>query len=168
MKRKPITIALALLLVASMAFAGMNEKGKPMQMQGKMNGENCQLLTDDQRSKVGDAKRDFEKKAIPLRADVKVLMIEIDEMITDGKTAKEISSKLDKLNAVKAELATNKLDHQVEVRKIVGEENYRKMQMHKKMMPGMQGEHRKKTGGKMHDGRGQKGECRNDGQPRNK
>ncbi len=165
MKRKSITIALALLLVAGMAFAGMNEKGRSMQMQGKMNGENCQLLTDDERSKVGDAKRDFEKKAIPLRADVKVLMIEIDEMITDGKTAKEISSKLDKLNAVKAELAAEKLDHQVEVRKIVGEENYRKMKMHKKMMPGMQGDHGKKMGkkmgAKMHDGRGYKGECVN-------
>ena len=164
MNRKPITIALALLLMAGMAFAGMNEKGKPMQMQGKMQGqmkgENCQLLTDDQRSKVGDAKRDFEKKAIPLRADVKVLMIEINEMITDGKSAKDISGKLDKLNSVKAELATGKLEHQVEVRKIVGEDNYRKMQMHNKMTPKMQGEHGKKMGGKMQDGRGNKGECR--------
>jgi hypothetical protein len=125
MKRKPIIITLALLLVAGMAFAGMQEKGKGMQ-EHKMKGENCQLLTDDQKDKVADAKRDFEKKAIPLRADVKVLMIEIDEMIVDGKSAKEISSKLDKLNAVKAELAANKLEHQVEVRKIVGEDNYKK------------------------------------------
>jgi len=161
MKRKPITIALALLMMAGVAFAGMNEKGKPMQMQGKMQGENCQLLTEEQQVQVGDAKRDFEKKAIPLRADVKVLMIEIDEMITDGKSAKDISGKLDKMNSVKAELAAEKLEHQVAVRKIVGEENYRKMQMHKKMMPKMQGEHGKKMGGKMQEGHGYQGECKN-------
>ncbi len=147
MKRKSITIALALLLVAGMAFAGMQEKGKGMQ-EHKMKGENYQLLTDDQKDKVADAKRDFEKKAIPLRADIKVLMIEIDEMVAEGKSTKEINTTLNKLNDAKAKLAEEKLTHQIEVRKIVGEENYKKMQMHK-MYKMKKGEHGKKMGGKM-------------------
>jgi hypothetical protein len=157
MKRKPITIALALLLVASFAFAGMNEKGKGMNAEHKMKGENCQLLTEDERDKVADTKRDFEKKAILLRANIKVLYMELDELVVAGKSG---NAKLDELNVAKEKLSKEKLDHQVAVRKIVGEEKYKKMKMHKKMMPMKQGEHGKKMGGKMHDGRGQKGECK--------
>lgn len=124
MKRKPITIALALLMMAGVAFAGMNEKGKPMQMQGKMQGENCQLLTEEQQVQVGDAKRDFEKKAIPLRADIKVLYMELDELVVAGKSG---NAKLDELNTAKDKLSKEKLDNQVAVRKIVGEDKYKLM-----------------------------------------
>ncbi|MCD6447336.1 MAG: hypothetical protein J7L40_04135 [Candidatus Marinimicrobia bacterium] len=144
MKRKSITIALTLLLVASLAFAGMNEKGKGMNAEHKMKGENYQLLTEDERDKVADAKRDFEKKAILLRADVKVLYMELDELVAAGKSG---NAKLDELNAAKNKLSKEKLDHQVAVRKIVGEEKYQKMQMYKKMT-------HKKQGGNMMGGRG--------------
>ena len=159
MKRKPIIITLALLLVFSAAFAQMHDKDKKMQMKGKMKGENCQLLTDDEREKVADTKRDFEKKAILLRADIKVLHMELDELVVAGKSGKELNSKLDELNAAKDKLSKDKLNHQVEVRQIIGEEKYKKMKMHKKMMM-KQGEHGKKMGGKMHDGPRQKGECK--------
>ena len=132
MKRKPMMLALALLLVAGTAFAGANQKGQGVPTQGPQNAENCRLLSDEERDKVADAKREFEKIAIPLRADVKVLKIEVDEMVLAGKTAKEISGKLDELNAVQAKLAAARLDHQIAVRKIVGEDKYKQMQMHMK------------------------------------
>ena len=127
MKRKPITIALALLLVASFAFAGMNEKGRGMNAENKIKGENYQLLTEDQRDKIADAKRDFEKKAILLRAEAKVLAIEVNEMITNGKIVKDIAATQNKLNNVKAQLAQEQLEHKVDVRKIVGEDKYKLM-----------------------------------------
>ncbi len=157
MKRKPIIITLALLLVFSTAFAQMQGKGKNMPKKGEMKGENYQLLTEDERDKVADTKRDFEKKAIPLRADIKVLYIELDELVLAGKSGKELNAKLDVLNATKDKLSKEKLDHQVEVRKIVGEEKYKKMQMHNKMMMN-QGGHGKKMGGKMQGGYGRQGD----------
>lgn len=165
MKRKLISTVLALLLVASMAFAGMNEKGKGMPSEGKMKGENCQLLTDDERAQVADAKRDFEKKAILLRAQAKVLAIEVNEMIVDGKSVKDISATQEKLNNVKAQLAQEQLTHKVEVRKLVGEDKYKKMQMHMKMMQQNKGDRGKKMGGK-HDGRGKNQDCRYEGKGR--
>ena len=160
MKRKPIILALALLLVASTAFAQMQGKGKGMK--GQMRGEQCQILTDDQREKVGEAKRDFEMIAIPLRADIKVLKMELDELIVNGKST---DAKLNELNEAKAKLSKERVKHQVAVRKIVGEETYKKMQVHKhqKMHGKMKGMH----GGKMQGQRG-KGECRYDNAPRYK
>lgn len=130
MKRKSIIITMALLLVFGSAFAQMRGTGKNAGMKTGYKGENCQILTDDEREKVTDSKRDFEKIAIPLRADIKVLRMELDELLVAGKTGKELTSKLDELNAVKAKLSAERLDHQVEVRKIVGEDKYKQMHRH--------------------------------------
>lgn len=134
MKRKPITLALSLLLVASIAFAGNIEKGNKRDKDGSKNEKRECLLTEDERDQVQDAKRDFEKVIIPMRADVKVLMMDIEDMVVAGKSAKEIAPKLDKLNAIKANMAAERLDRQIKVRKIVGEEKYEKMGMAKKHM----------------------------------
>ena len=167
MKRKPIILALALLLVVSSAFAKM--PGKAKGMKGQMTGENCQILTEEEREKVADAKRNFEKIAIPLRADIKVLKMELDELVLAGKTGKDLTSKLDELNAVKAKLSEEKLGHQVEVRKIVGEDKYKQMQMfkHHMMHNKMGGQRGGKHGGKMKAGMGQ-GDCRYPDGPRYK
>ena len=151
MKRKPIIIALALLLMVSTAFAQM--QGKGMNAQNKMKGENCRILTDEERDKVADAKRDFEKKAIPLRADIKVLKMELDDLLVSGKSGKELSAKLEDLQAAEAKLDKEQLDHKVEVRKIVGEEKFKQMQMFNKHM-----KHEKMQG--MYGGKGgRKGDC---------
>jgi len=151
MKRKPIIILLTLLLVASVAFA-QNGKGKNMNVHPK--GENCQILTDEEREQVTDIKRDYEKKAILLRAEIKVLKMELDELIVSGKSGKELTAKLDDLQAIEAKLAKEQLDHKVEVRKIVGEEKYKQMQFYKKHM--MYGKMKGMRDG-YHDGKGPKG-----------
>lgn len=129
MKRKPILLALSLLLATGIAFAGNNEKGRKMDNDGPRKEQCERLLTEDERDQIQDAKRDFEKVMIPMRADVKVLMMDIQDMVIAGKSSKEIAPVLDKLNAVKAKMASERLDHQVAVRKIVGEEKYKKMGM---------------------------------------
>lgn len=171
MKRKPILIALSLLLVTGIAFAGNYEKGRKMENGGPRNEQCERLLSDTERDQVQDAKRNFEKVMIPMRADVKVLMMDIQDMVTAGKSSKEIAPVLDKLNAVKAKMASERLDHQVSIRKIVGEEKYKKMSMHRKMMmhnKGERGEQGRKMGGKKHEGRGSQKDCRFEGQGRNK
>ncbi|RKY56280.1 MAG: hypothetical protein DRP93_01730 [Candidatus Neomarinimicrobiota bacterium] len=155
MKRKSITIALALLLVAGMAFAGMgrmnNQAGS---MQRGQNIQDCQLLTEEEQIKVHDAKFDFEKKAIPLRAEIRILRMEMNELILNGKSSKEISGKLSKLNDTRSALAAAKLAQQIEVRNIVGEDNYRKMGMYNRsmMQGGRKGHY--KQGSNMMGGRG--------------
>ncbi|MEA3392889.1 MAG: hypothetical protein U9Q91_07915 [Candidatus Marinimicrobia bacterium] len=155
MKRKPITIALTLLLAVSVAFAGMgrmnNQTGS---MQKGPNMQDCQLLTEEEQVKVHNARLDFEKKAIPLRAEIRILRMEMNELILNGKSSKEISGKLSKLDDTRSALAAAKLAQQIEVRNIVGEDNYRKMGMYNRSM--MQGSRRGhfKQGGNMMGGRG--------------
>ncbi|MEA2076829.1 MAG: hypothetical protein U9O95_02285 [Candidatus Marinimicrobia bacterium] len=155
MKRKAFIIPITLLLAVSVAFAGMgrmnNQTGS---MQRGLNMWDCQLLTEEEQIKVHDAKLDFEKKAIPLRAEIRILRIEMNELIFDGKSSKEISGKLSKLDDIRSALAAAQLTQQIEVRKIVGEDNYRKMGMYNRSM--MQGGRRGhyKQGGNMMGGRG--------------
>lgn len=169
MKRKSIIITMALLLVFGSAFAQMRGTGKNTEMKSGFKGENCQILTDDEREKVADSKRGFEKIAIPLRADIKVLRMELDELLVAGKTGKELTSKLDELNAVKAKLSVERLNHQVEVRKIVGEDKYKEMHMfNRNMMHNkMNGQRGGKKGGQM-NARPGKGDCRYPDGPRYK
>ncbi len=129
MKRKPIIITLALLLIAGSAFAQMPGKGYGMNYQENRQEQN-RLLNDEERDKVAEAKRDFEKSAIPLRADIKVLKMELGELITEGKSNKEITGKFDALNDAEEKLAKARLDHQIEIRKIVGEDKYKSMCRH--------------------------------------
>jgi hypothetical protein len=169
MKRKSTIITLALLLVFGTAFAQMQGKGRNTSMMQGWKGENCQILTDDEREKVADAKRDFEKIAIPLRADIRVLKMELDDLVLAGKSGKELTSKLDELNAAKAKLSEERLAHQVDVRKIVGEDKYKEMHMFKQHMMHnkMGGQRGGKKGGNMKAGMGQ-GECRYPDGPRYK
>jgi hypothetical protein len=120
MNHKSLIITLTLLLVFGTVFAQMPGKGNGMDCQENRK-EEYRILNDEERDKVADAKRDFEKTAIPLRADIKVLKMEMAELITAGKTNKEISGKFEELNAAEEKLAKAQLDHQIEIRKIVGE-----------------------------------------------
>ncbi len=168
MKRKTLLITTVALLVAGLAFAGKGYRndspGRPMNggMMDRMPA--MQILTEEEQAKVQKARVEFEKKAIPLRADLKVLQIEIDQLILAGKSEKDISGKLARKNEVTASLAAERLKHQIEVRAIVGEEKYQKLGLRQGMAmngcdkPGM------KPGGNMHGGkakggRGQNGEC---------
>lgn len=128
MKRKPI-ITLTLLLIVGAAFAQMPGKGYGMNYQENSQEKN-RILNEEEREKVSDAKLVFEKIAIPLRANIKVLRMELGEMITEGKSNKEITNKFDELNASEEKLAKAQLDHQIEIRKIVGEDKYKSMCRH--------------------------------------
>lgn len=154
MKRKALIIVTIALLVVSFAFAGRFQGNYPGFRGQGMNYQDCQILTEEEQVKVQEARLEFEKKAIPLRANIRVLQIEMNELILTGKSSKEINGKLSKLNDMRAALASIKLDQQIEVLSIVGEDNYRKMGMRYRSI--MQGGRRGyyKRGGNMMDGRG--------------
>ena len=154
MKRKTFIIATIALLVAGSAFAGRFQGNYPGFRGQGMNYQDCQILTEEEQVKVQEARLKFEKKAIPLRADIRVLRLEMNELILAGKSSKEINGKLSKLNDNRTALASIKLNQQIEVRSIVGEDNYRKMGMRYKfiMQSGRKGHY--KQSGNMMGGRG--------------
>ncbi len=154
MKRKALIITTITLLVVSFAFAGRFQGNYPGFRGQGINYQDCQILTEEEQVKVQEARLKFEKKAIPLRADIRVLRMEMNELILAGKSSKEINGKLSKLDETRAALASIKLNQQIEVRSIVGEDNYRKMGMRYKamMQRGRRGYYRQ--GGNLMGGRG--------------
>ncbi len=86
-------------------------------------------LTDEQMKALDELRFEHQKEMIPLHADLRVMQMELRELIAEGKSAKEISKKQEELNKLKAKIADNRNDHLVKVRNIVGEDAFKQMQM---------------------------------------
>lgn len=129
MKRRS-TMVLIFLLIAgtAMAGSGKNRQERPMENMPcmRMHAGTAQLDVDEQK-KLNQAKLEFEKSALPLRAEIRVLNMEINQMIASGKTGKDLDAALDKLNTLRARLNKEQVAHRVAVRSAIGEEKYLQM-----------------------------------------
>ena len=129
MKRRALIIA-GVLLVAGIVFAasGRYRDSRPyVPAPGMGVNARTSLLTEDEQEAFYDAKRLHEKKAVPLRAEMRVLRMEIDDMIRDGKPEKDIRSRMDKLSEIRSKLDDERLEHRIRIREIVGEDKYMQM-----------------------------------------
>lgn len=129
MKRRS-TMVLIFLLIAgtAMAGSGKNRQERPMENMPcmRMHAGTAQLDVNEQK-KLNQAKLEFEKKALPLRAEIRVLNMEIEQMIASGKSGKELDAALDKLSVLRARLNKERVAHRVALRAAVGEEKYLQM-----------------------------------------
>jgi hypothetical protein len=127
------------------------------------------LLTEDEQKAFYAAKREHEKQVLPLRAEMRVLRMEIDDMIRDGKPEKDIRSRMDKLSDIRNKLADERLEHRIRIREIAGEDKY--MQMGRRGTYGGRGWGPDTRMERMHrDGRRYDGYCYDGGggRPRNR
>ncbi len=132
--KKLITITMVLMLAGFM-FAQprmgksqtKNDKCRPMMGQNAGNRLEQLGLTEVQMSQLQELRNEHQKDMITLRADLKVNRIELKELIADGKTRKSIDAKQNSIAKVQSKMADLRIDHQIKVRKVVGEEIYKKM-----------------------------------------
>ncbi len=135
MKRKTLIFTSALLAVGiALAASGKYRQDKPY-VPGPGIGVNARtsVLTEDEQKKFYEAKLEHEKKLIPLRAELRVIRMEIDKMIREGKSEKDIQSHRNKLNDLRASLNNERITHQIAVREIVGETKYMQMGRHRSL-----------------------------------
>ncbi len=132
--KKLITITMVLMLAGFMfAQPRMGRSQTRMDQDRPMMGQNVgnrleQLdLSEVQMSQLQELRNEYQKDMIQLRADLKVNRIELKELIADGKTRKSIDAKQNSVTKVQSKMADLRIDHQIKVRKVVGEENYKKM-----------------------------------------
>lgn len=134
MKRKTTLIALALLLAFGMVYAS---SGRPQQNRpyasapGLGMNARVSVLTEEEQNEIYQAKLEHEKKAIPLRADIRVLNMEIEEMIRDGKSGKELDDRVGKLNEIRANLNKERISYRLAIRESIGEEKYLQLGVHR-------------------------------------
>lgn len=126
---KKISLALIILLAAGTLWAqGMRGMGKGP---GRMG--DCQYaaeklnLTDEQKNQLLDLRVKHQKEVIPLQSDLKVKQIELREMIAKGESEKNLLKKNTEIDQIKAKLSELRLKHQLQVKNVVGEENFKQM-----------------------------------------
>ncbi|MDZ7796294.1 MAG: hypothetical protein U5N56_04255 [Candidatus Marinimicrobia bacterium] len=135
MKRKTLIFTGALLAVGiALAASEKYRQDKPY-VPGPGTGVNARtsVLTEDEQKKFYEAKLEYEKKVIPLRADLRVMRMEIDKMIREGGSEKDIQSYLNKLNDLRTSLNNERISHQIAIREIVGETKYMQMGRHRRL-----------------------------------
>ncbi|MDZ7820718.1 MAG: periplasmic heavy metal sensor [Candidatus Marinimicrobia bacterium] len=119
-----------ILLAAGLVFAasGKYRPDKPY-IPGPGMGVNARasVLTEDQQKAFDEVKLDHQKKLVPLRAEMRVLRMEIDNMIREGKSEKDIRGHVNKLNDLRASLNEEMIGHRIATRELVGEDYYLQM-----------------------------------------
>ena len=126
--KKLITIMMVLMLTGFMfAQPRMGQNQLSMNQNRPMTTQNILDLTDSQMSQLQELRTEYQKDMIPLRADVRVKRIEVKELIANGKSKKSIDAKENLILKTQSKMADLRINHQIAVRKIVGEENYKKM-----------------------------------------
>ncbi len=135
---KKISLALIILLAAGTLWAqgmrgmgtGPGRTGDCLYAAEKLN------LTDEQKTQLQDLRLKHQKEVIPLQSDLKVKWIELHEMIAKGESEKNLLKKNSEIDQIKAKLSELRLKHQLQVKNVVGEENFKLMnsKMHGKRM----------------------------------
>ncbi|MBW6457540.1 MAG: periplasmic heavy metal sensor [FCB group bacterium] len=134
MKSRKLILALSLLLVAGLVFAASNRaKSKPHTAPpGQGMYSRMAELSEEEQKKLYEARTEYQKKMIPLRAEIRVLNMEIDQMIATGKSGKEVQGYVDKLNTLKNKQNSERIAHKVEIRNVLGEDKYLQMSRHQR------------------------------------
>lgn len=122
-----------ILMVGSLVLAGaVMAQDAPAPQPDNENSMDVQrpampVLTNDQQKALEKTRSDHAKEMIPVRAQLKVLRIEMKELIAGGESAKGIAKKQDEINKFQAKIAEARNNHIVKVRDIVGIENFKWM-----------------------------------------
>ena len=126
---KKISLALIVLLAAGTLWAqGMRGMGTRPKSMGDCSYATEKLnLTDEQKTQLQDLRVKHQKEVIPLQSDLKVKQIELREMIAKGESEKNLLKKNSEIDKTKASLSELRLKHQLQVKNIVGEDNFKLM-----------------------------------------
>lgn len=126
---KKISLTLIILLAAGTLFAqGMRGMGTGTGRMGDCSYAAEKLnLTDEQKTQLQDLRVKHQKEVIPLQSDLRVKQIELREMIAKGEGEKNLLKKNSEIDKIKASLSELRLKHQLQVKNIVGEENFKLM-----------------------------------------
>ena len=147
--RKSILMA-ALTLFAAYGMVNAQPEGGGMDgMHGKMIEK--LKLTDQQQEKLQDLMIQHQKDIVPKQADLKLAKIGLKEiMMKSDINEKAALDQMDKISAIKAQIAKLKLQHLLAARKILTADQLKEFkQMHRMMGFGRRGRGPGRMGGPM-------------------
>jgi len=155
MKRRIILITVLSIFVLSLSTVYAQGQGRGsgrghgMGM-GIMADDDFPELTTEQRDQMADLKTAHQKAMIPVRADLKMLKIEMRELMRDDASQSKMNKKIDEIGALKTEIRKMQLDHRLKMKDVFTEEQIEYLESHRGMMKrGMHKKFRDNDRGKM-------------------
>lgn len=127
MKKTLILMAGMLLIAGSVMAQQAPAPGNDDAPQMGVPQPQMPALTDDQQKALDQERLAHAKEMIPLEAQLKVLRMELRELIGNGESAKGVAKKQDEINKLQAKIAESRNNHIVKIRDIVGVENFKLM-----------------------------------------
>ena len=139
--RTKLTLLIAVLFLGTLftmpALAGHHFRGQGPQAadndqgwgrgQGRCQGMLEELnLTTEQQQQMQDLRTKHQKEMIPLRADLKVERIELQELIRSNAGQSEINAKIDRIGQMETSLEKKRVAHRLEMRGILTPEQQEK------------------------------------------
>ena len=121
---------LPMILIATFMMAQPRGKMMNNDRPGMQNKQAAMDLSDEQMKSLQDLRLDHEKAVITLRADKRLMNLELRELIAKGASKKDIDKKQTNINKTHAQLMSIKNAHLVKVRAVVGEDNFLMMRNH--------------------------------------
>ncbi len=88
------------------------------------------LLKPDQLKKIEKIRTDYQKQQIELKAKLKVATLELRELLRSARVpdVAKVQKKQAEISRIKAQIAANRLNQQIAVRKILTDDQWKKMQ----------------------------------------
>lgn len=132
---------------------GMGARGKGMAAR-----DSFPTFSKDQLQKMDQLKLENQKAMIPMRADLKLMMVEYRDMLRNDASQSDLNAKLDQIGQLKTKISKARLDHRLKMRNIMTDEQREFIESHRGMGPGCfggQDGHRGRMGrmfDRMHNG----------------
>jgi Spy/CpxP family protein refolding chaperone len=129
MRGKVVSLMLIAVMIPGLLMANPQEKvvkGKfrraiPLGTEERLN------LTDEQKEQIHKIKLEYQKKRIPLEAELKLARIELEELIRQGESEKKIGEAVEKVNGLRGKLFSLKINQRLDMSKLLTEEQKEKL-----------------------------------------
>lgn len=107
---------------------GMGARGK-----GMMARDSFPAFTKDQLQKMDQLRLENQKAMIPMRADLKLMMVEYRDMLRNDASQSDLNAKLDQIGQLKTKISKARLDHRLKMKNIMTDEQREFMESHRGM-----------------------------------
>lgn len=129
MRGKVVSLMLIAVMVPGLMMANPQEKvmerefrrAMPLRIEERLN------LTDAQKEQMHKIRLDYQKKRIPLEADLKLARIELEELIRQGESGKKIDEAVGKVNELRGKLFSLRVNERLDMSKLLTEEQKEKL-----------------------------------------
>jgi Spy/CpxP family protein refolding chaperone len=126
---KKVSIIILMVALPALLLAQPHGMSRSMHQSGSWMGMEQLNLSDEQADQLHTLRIAHQKKMVPLRADLQLAQIELDELVRAGDSSKKLDAAIKKVNDLEGSLNELRIKHQIEVDKVLTEEQRRMMQM---------------------------------------